>query len=229
MAKGHNFRVSTYERRPKEQYFTAPWCSQALMKFAPIARLRQRPVWEPAAGRGDITTVLEQHGIDVFSSDIDVSNWNGEGHITQEDFLSIEPDMQIAEDYSAIITNPPYGGGALDYQGKKYQPAEAFLRHSLNLGVDYVALLLRTDFNHSSKRQELFSDPPFAYEIVLTSRPRWDWWYEKDPWEESNSPMHNFSWFVWDRLHVGPSTQYWVGPKDLGADDNQGEDDVEDV
>lgn len=233
MAEGHTFRNSGYERREKEQYFTHPWCTRALMTVAPISRLSQRPVWEPAAGRGDITEVLQDNGIDTFNSDIDVTNFNGDlGTITYEDFLTVEPSMEIADDYSGIITNPPYGGGNIQYAGKKMQPAEAFIRHSLNLGIDYVAMLLRTDFNHSSRRVDLFRGPPFAYEVVLTSRPRWDWWYEKDPWEKDNGPMHNFSWFVWDRLWTGPSTQFFVGPKDVGGteidtgDDEDGSDEI---
>ena len=233
MTKGkHGFRTSAFERRPKEQYFTHPWCTRALLTVAPLERLKQRPVWEPAAGRGDITEVLEEADIDVFSSDIDVSNWNGEGQITYEDFLSIAPDMNIMEEYSGIITNPPYGGGNVEYEGRKTSPAEAFVRHSLSLGVDYIAMLLRTDFNHSSKRIDLFNGPPFAYEVVLTSRPRWDWWYEKDPWETDSSPMHNYSWFVWDRLWTGASTQFWVGPKDVGGteiEDGEEDDATEDI
>lgn len=228
----HGFRTSTYERRPSEQYFTHPWCTRALMKHAPLERLRARPVWEPAAGRGDITEVLQDEGIDVANSDIDVSNFNTDlGHITASNFLDTVPDMNIMEEYSGIITNPPYGGKKVIYDGKKLTAAEAFVRHALELGVDYVAMILRTDWNHSSKRVKLFNGPPFAYEVVLTSRPRWDWWYDKDPWEESKSPMHNFSWFVWDRLWTGPSTQFWVSPKDVGGNEieDDGDEDADDI
>lgn len=222
----HGFRNSGYERRTFEQYFTHPWVTRALLHVAPLERLRQRPVLEPAAGRGDITKVLQEQGIDVANADIDVSNFDYDlGSITAQNFLEQEIAMDAAEEYSGIITNPPYGGKKVIYDDKKITPAEAFVRHSLNMGLDYVAMILRTDWNHSSKRVDLFSGPPFAYEVVLTSRPRWDWWIEKDPWEESKSPMHNFSWFVWDRLWTGPSTQFWVGPKDvLVNDDLNGED-----
>lgn len=225
----HTFRNSGYERREKEQYFTHPWCTRALMKVAPLDRLRPRPVWEPAAGRGDITKVLQEFDIDVFNSDIDVSNFDSDlGTITTENFLEVPVSMDIAEEYSGIITNPPYGGGNIIYDGRKINPAEAFVRHSLSMGVDYVAMLLRTDFNHSSRRVDVFNGLPFAYEVVLTSRPRWDWWYDKDPWEKDAGPMHNFSWFVWDRNWAGPSTQFWVGLNDIDSegeteDDDQGD------
>ena len=107
----HNFRSSGYERRSNEQYFTQQWCTRALMTVAPLTRLRARPVWEPAAGRGDITEVLQDHEIDVANSDIDVSNFDTDlGSITQGNFLDTPPSMDIMEEYSGIITNPPYGG-----------------------------------------------------------------------------------------------------------------------
>lgn len=228
MAK-HNFRVSDYERRPNEQYFTHPWCTRALMHVAPLERLKARPIWEPAAGRGDITMVLQEFDLDVANSDIDIGNFDSDlGSINALDFLAEPVTMDIAEEYSGIITNPPYGGKKVIYDGKGLTPAEAFVRHSLALGVDYVAMILRTDWNHSKKRKDLFTGPPFAYEVVLTSRPRWDWWYDRDPWDEPKSPMHNYSWFVWDRLWKGPSTQFWVGPEDVGGADYIGENEDDD-
>jgi len=228
MAKGHNFRNSGYERRESEQYFTHPWCTRALLLHVPDY-VRERLVWEPAAGRGDIAAVLQAEGYDTVHSDLDVSNWDHElGSIEQSNFLEVEPDLDKMEQYSAIITNPPYGGGNVKYDGRKMSPAEAFIRHSIAQGVDYVAMLLRTDFNHSEKRRDLFEGTaglPFSREIVLTSRPRWDWWIPADPWEERKSPMHNFSWFVWDRRFTGESTQKWVHPKDLGEAVEEEDDD----
>jgi len=228
MATGHNFRKSGYERRSNEQYFTAPWCTRALVQFIP-AYVQKRAVWEPAAGRGDIVKVLIEHGYDVSPGDIDPSNWDYDlGKLTQQDFLGTEPSLDTGENFSAVITNPPYGGGNVLYDGRKMSPAEAFIRHSIAHGIDYIAMLLRTDFNHSQKRRDLFEGDagiPFAQEIVLTSRPRWDWWEEADPWEERKSPMHNFSWFVWDAKHKGDSTQKWVHPSDLGEKITEEEDD----
>lgn len=232
MTQSHSFRNSAYERRPNEQYFTQPWCSRALMKVAPIERLRTKPVWEPSAGRGDITRILQENEIDVFNSDIDVSNFDSDlGRVQELDFLSVVPTLEIAEEYSGIVMNPPYGGKKVAYEGRKVSMAEAFVRHALATGVDFVAAFLRTDFNHSVGRRDLWENHPFAYEVALLSRPRWDWWYadQLDPWD-IKSPMHNFSWFVWDRHHSGPCTQFFVGPKDVSVPDEadvlaEGEDD----
>lgn len=234
MAEGHSFRNSGYERREKEQYFTQPWCTEVLCNHIPYY-VRTGNVWEPAAGRGDITAVLQSSGIDVVSTDIDISNFDRElGTICAENFLAVEHADVITgeENITGIITNPPYGG-KIEYDGKKISYAEAFVRHALWTGVPFVAMLLRSEFNHGARRRDLFEDPKnkFSKEIVLTSRPRWDWWYDKDPWEVSNAPMHNFSWFVWDREWLDPPTQVWAGPKDVGEtnDDNNGEEVDENV
>lgn len=231
MTQNHSFRNSAYERRKHEQYFTQPWCTRALMKVAPVERLRKMPVWEPSAGRGDITRVLQENEIDVFNSDIDTSNFNSDlGSIEKLDFLSVVPTLEIAENYSGIIMNPPYGGARVPWNGRKIYMAEAFIRQALETGVDYVAAFLRTDFNHSAGRVDLWGKP-FAYEVAMLSCPRWDWWYidEVDPWD-IKSPMHNYSWFVWDRLWTGPSTQFFVAPSDVAVPDEadvlaEGEDD----
>jgi hypothetical protein len=247
MAEGHNFRSSGYERRKNEQYFTMPWCTEALARHIP-EYVKQKQVWEPAAGRGDITKVLEDHGYDVMNSDLDTTNWDWDlGQIKAVNFLEVEPCAPELRGFNSIITNPPYGkqtnpdgskGTSLvSYNGKKMTLAEAFIRHSFVHGVEFVAMLLPTDFNHSSKRRDLFEpdpdydpifcDPklPFAFEIVLTSRPRWDWWYEPEPGEKRKSPMHNYSWFVWDQRHEGVSTQKWAGPKDVGEPETEEDDD----
>lgn len=235
MAEGHSFRNSGYERREKEQYFTQHWCTQALCPHIPNYVWRGR-VWEPAAGRGDIAAVLQADGIDVFCTDIDTSNFDHEtGSISEADFLDPDVIKKFAGDsygVTGIITNPPYGG-KVDYYGKKISYAEAFVRTAIESGIPFVAMLLRSEFNHGARRRDLFINPDFFFskEIVLTARPRWDWWYDKDPWEKDNAPMHNFSWFIWDANDEAPCTQVWVGPKDVGEtnDDNNGEDDNENV
>lgn len=223
--KKHTFRNSAFERRNLEQYFTEHWATKCLMQYVP-QDLKKRLVWDPCAGRGDILEVCQEYGFDTVAGDIDTSNWNHDlGSIQEQDFMSIVPSLDLADEVGAIITNPPYGG-RMPFGGKSVTSAEAVLRHSLTLGMDYVAMLLRTDFNHSKFRKDLFRPGMgFAYEIVLTSRPKWDWWYEKDPWEKRQAPMHNFSWFVWSPKWEGPSTQYWAGPEDVGEPLTEDEDD----
>jgi hypothetical protein len=190
-------------------------------------------VWEPAAGRGDITRVLSDAGFDVINSDIDTSNFDRDlGSITCQNFLDVDHiDVVTGEsNVTAIITNPPYGGKAT-FDGVSVSLAEAFVRMSMYAGVPFIAMLLRSEFNHGARRKDLFTDIDryFSKEIVLTSRPRWDWWYEKDPWEKSNAPMHNFSWFIWDSRNSSLPTQVWMGKKDVGDNEDNGDSDEENV
>jgi hypothetical protein len=52
-------------------------------------------------------------------------------------------------------------------------------------------MLLRHEYDCAKERVDLFNQPPFARQIVLTSRPRW---IEGT----SGAPRHNFSWFIFD-------------------------------
>jgi hypothetical protein len=228
----HGFRTSQYDRRSNEGYYTEHWVTKCLLPFIPDD---VRNIIDPAAGRGDILKVLADAGKRTHGYDIDLgpserANIPGTGFITQKNFFDAKVSGTKTSGCQGLVMNPPYGGDQVLYAGRKRTVADAFLRHALNQNVRFVAALLRTDFNHSSRRTDLFSsvhlpptDFPFAFEIVLTKRPVWDWWIEDKPIiidpktgkEKKKSPMHNFSWFCFDREWVGPSTQYWMGPKDV--------------
>lgn len=226
----HNFRVSGYDRNASEKYYTPHWCSQILAELLPD-RAKEGFILEPSAGRGDITYILQQNGMNVVSYDkTPTEDTLPDINVKAGDFFDRRPDK--LKRVSGLITNPPFGGDNVLHNGIKMSPAEKFVRHALTMDIDYVAMLMRTDWNHSKKRKRLFSDPAnkFAYEVVLTQRPRWDWWYDPpipEEWEEKPKkvgPMHNFSWFVWDKNWEGPSTQYWRGPEDIKSNTfNNGE------
>lgn len=208
---------SAFERNDKDRYFTDKWVTKALLRRLDVERHR---VWEPACGRGDIVEVLKfEQNCEVFASDIDVSEletWMCDDHGVMN-FLeqkTVPPFTDLADDQIAIITNPPY------------DKAEQFIRHALSFkNVRHVAMLLRSEFNQAKSRVDLWQ-PPFAFEVALTSRPRWDWWFTEeekrarrikaklDPDKPDASPRHNFSWFVWDRCWEGHSTQFWEGKKE---------------
>lgn len=193
------FYKSDFERNAHDAYYTEHWVTRALVKYLP-AYVRDGHVWEPAAGRGDITRVLQEAGIAVSSSDL----YPQAPCIKTQDFFTAETTQRV----DAIITNPPFG----KLEGSKKPLSELFTRKALTQ-ADFVAMLLRSEFNHGGKYRDLFTAQNyFAFEIVLTSRPRWDdWWNGKPP---KAAPRHNFSWFVWDKLWQGPSTQYWEGRKE---------------
>lgn len=58
-----------------------------------------RQVWDPCCGAGDISTVLQQHGHEVISTDL-IDRRYGRGGL---DFL-----LQTTALARAIVTNPPF-------------------------------------------------------------------------------------------------------------------------
>lgn len=136
-------------------------------------------IWEPAAGKGKMVAELRRVGYKVIASDITKG----------VDFLTTKKTRA-----PAIITNPPYAF------------AQEFIEHALELeGVEFIAMLLRTDFDHAKTRQHLFSEcKAFSRKIVLTQRIRWI--------EGSKgSPSFNHAWFVWEpRREKGPPSIFYV-------------------
>lgn len=200
---------SNYERNELDAYYTEPFVTEALLRHIPVF---ERRVWEPSAGRGDMSRVIQAAGATVFASDIDMSRFDISASDDMFDFdflqMTAPPNCDLYSTY-AIITNPPY-----DIQDKFVRHALTFLDH-----VEWVAMMLRSEFNSAKTRSDLFADNAnFAFEIVLTSRPRWDWWFpaeeraRRKAANEEHGPRHNYSWFVWYSHNCGaPSTQFWEG------------------
>ena len=137
-------RDSGYERKERDLYETPAWVTEALLPHLRECRI----IWEPAAGSGKMSRVLEGFAGTVISSDI------AEG----QDFLAAD-----GFDGDAIITNPPY------------ELAAEFIERALSLTASdgLVAMLLRTDFDHAKSRQHLFQHPAFSKKLVLTKRIKW--------------------------------------------------------
>lgn len=170
-------RDSGYARKERDLYETPEWVTEALIPHLPTTSC---VVWEPAAGSGKMVSALMKSGFDVVASDIE----------TGCDFLSVMNPRPIR----AIITNPPY------------ELANEFVQRALG-GVPnngFVAMLLRTDFDHAKTRQHLFRDHrAFSKKVVLTKRIVW---FEPEPGEKGKSPSFNHAWFIWDWKHEGAPT-----------------------
>jgi hypothetical protein len=169
-------RSSGFERMPLDSYATPSWVTEALVPHLPEI---DGPIWEPAAGSGQMVAALKGAGFDVVGSDI----------VDGVVFLNCAPREACA----AVITNPPYALAA------------AFIEHAIEVmrpcrGT--VAMLLRTDYDHAKTRQHLF-EHPFAKKVVLTKRIVW--FVNPDP-KKNKSPSFNHAWFIWDWQHRGPPT-----------------------
>jgi hypothetical protein len=178
-------RASGYEREELDRYETPEWVTEALVPHLPR---KVETIWEPAAGTGKMVRVLKRIA-DVFASDIDVV-----GNVAELDFIGSHWGMMgycgLSEP-GAIITNPPY------------DLATEFVHRALGLmepNEGFVAMLLRTDFDHAKTRANLFADhKAFAKKVVLTKRIKW---FE----ESKGQPSFNHAWFIWDWQHRGPPT-----------------------
>jgi hypothetical protein len=98
-------------RSPTDLYPTAAAWTRALLREV---RLRG-PLWEPAAGNGDMVRELQRAGYQVCATDV----------LTGVDFLTVTTPWP-----GAIITNPPY------------RFAYEFIDRALTLAAHQVAMLL---------------------------------------------------------------------------------------
>lgn len=182
---------SGYERREFDAYFTEPWVTEQLLRHCNI----RSPVWEPAAGRGDMVEVLAASGRSVIASDVAD---HGHGVASDVDFLATTPTW--IDRVGSIVTNPPYAH------------ADGFIRHALDLmrpQNGQVAMLVRLEFLSAASRRWMRNEAPMAVVLQLTRRPRWDWWLPERA--SSAGPRHNYSWIVWDYRFSG-ETMFRVAP-----------------
>ena len=164
-------RDSGYERKERDAYETPGWVTRALVPHIPG---RIRNILEPAAGSGKMVDELLKASYGVFASDIEKGS----------DFL------EFRTLWEAVITNPPY---AL---------ASEFIWQALSITREkngFVAMLLRTDFDHAASRLHLFQRGQFAKKVVLMKRIKW---FD----DSKGSPSFNHAWFCWDWTHQGPPT-----------------------
>lgn len=169
-----------YPRKNLEKYYTPAWAVDALKEAEGVYLHDAKLVYDPCAGDGGITSRFAKSvGSDIAPD----APW-----IAQADYLEMPPP---AEPYPAIVTNPPYGqGGRL---------AVAFIEKALN-EAEYVAMLLRVDFDSGDTRRHLFVDNPrFAHKYALTKRLRWT-----NIEQAESGPSTNHAWFVWRKNKTFP-------------------------
>jgi hypothetical protein len=173
------------QRRPLSErgndlYETPVVATRALLRVESLPHY----IWEPAAGRGAIVTVLRDAGHRVLASDL--IDYGDPTHFPRRDFL-LEP---LPPGCEAIVTNPPF------------KLAEEFIAHALDL-CPRVVMLLRLAFLESERRCHILEERGLARVHVFRKRLPM---MHRVGWEgrKANSGMA-FAWFVWDRGHVGPA------------------------
>jgi hypothetical protein len=176
------FEMSMSSRSDAEKdhfYPTPPLGTEALLSVEKFTT-----IWEPACGEGHMSTVLEDAGYDVVSTDL-VDRGFGTPRI---DFL-MEYRL-LAED---IVTNPPF------------KLAEEFVRKACDLGARKVAVLCRLTWLEGKERKKLFEQYPLARVWVFSSRLG----MQKGKLATTGG-MVPYAWYVFERGHSGPPTLGWV-------------------
>lgn len=172
--------ASGYERQDLEKYFTPDWVTEALLSAVDLPG----PIWDPAAGAGDMVRPLAAVGR-AYGSDISPDA----AHLIAADFFATDGRFGTAPPPTSIVTNPPFGNGG--------RLAVAFIKRALDLTkpeLGKVAMLLRVDFDSAAGRRPLFADhPAFAAKLILTRRIRWS-----NVQQYAAGPTQNHAWYVWD-------------------------------
>ena len=144
-------------------------------------------VWECACGDGAMSSVFEEAGSKVFSSDL-FDRGYGESGI---DFVSSPRSA------NNIVTNPPYNC------------AEGFVASGVKHAKKKFALLLRLAFLEGAHRANtIFNNCPPSRVWVFSERITF---YPKgvDP---KGSGTTAYAWFVWDKDAPGSTELKWFKP-----------------
>ena len=108
--------------REKNDWYPTPFkATEKLLRVEDF----DKTVWEPAAGDGAISVVLEDSGYKTISTDLNDYGFCDAG----VDFL-----METERKADSLVTNPPY------------KLADEFVKHAIYLGVEKHAWLLRLSF-----------------------------------------------------------------------------------
>lgn len=174
-------QTDSENREANDFYPTHPGATRALLGVEKF----DGAIWECACGEGDISSVLEDAGYAVVSTDL-IDRGYGE---CRRDFL-----MEWKSEAPNIVTNPPF------------KLASKFVEKALDLTRGKVAMFLRLAFLEGVERGGIFPEQPLARIWVMSRRvPMW----RGEVRDEIGSLMA-MAWFVWDHSHEGPPQLGWL-------------------
>ena len=150
-------------------------------------------IWEPACGKGDMSEVLSEQGLDVLSTDL-IDRGYGQGNI---DFLD---DKQIERfgKVDVVITNPPFSLG-LD-----------FVLQAKKVARKKICIFNKSSFLEGIKRYEMWMDSDFPLKTMYQFSGRIT--FKQYLKHESSGGMLPFSWFVFEKGFKGKPTIEWILP-----------------
>jgi len=146
------------------------------------------PIWEPAAGLGDVSKVLLRHGYEVRSSDIYAYS-DGGIDIEGLDFFACDGPMGC----KTIFTNPPFN------------MQQEFLVHALSMGVE-VVFFVRLSFLTGIRRHMIFQKYAPAFVYVYSRRAC----CYKDGAAGNSQKMIDYCVFMWKPPYRGETKLRWI-------------------
>jgi hypothetical protein len=115
------------------------------------------PIWEPAAGQGDISKTLIEYGYEVISTDI-FPYKDSEIEVFERDFFACNSPADFFDKaIGCIFTNPPFNA------------QEEFLKLALSFDID-VVFFVRLSFLSSIRRLKIYEKYNPAYVYVYSAR-----------------------------------------------------------
>ena len=174
-----------FERQEHDYYATEPKAVELLLSEEKFAD----NIWECACGEGHIGKTLEEHGYDVFATDL---IYRGYGHRESVDFLSQQRAFN-----GDIITNPPYKH-ALEFVQKALD--------SIPEGRK-VAMFLKLQFLEGKARKKFFMDNPPKVVYVSSSRLKCAL---NGNFKKTGGDAVAFAWFVWEKGFKGDPIIKWI-------------------
>jgi hypothetical protein len=170
----------SYAKRGLELYETPPPATEALRRVEDLPHW----IWEPAAGRGAIVSVLRDHGHAVVASDI--CDYGFPLHFVA-DFLTT---TKMPTGTECILTNAPF------------RIIAEFVTHALDL-CPRVIVLARLAFYESEKRSPILDGGKLARIHVFRNRLPM---MHREGWTGPRvSSAIPFAWFCWQADHSGPT------------------------
>ena len=188
--------TSTTRERVENDYYATPYEStEALLNVESF----NKKIWECAVGGGHIADVLENHGYEVYGTDIVDRGWYKTNYY---DFLNVKNNkIVISKWHGDIITNPPYSY------------AQQFVENAMEVIDDgnKVALFLKIQFLEGVKRKEMFQKYPPKTIYVFSSRQ--NPWRNGERLDEKGKPWSStmcFAWYVWEKGFKGDPIIKWI-------------------
>jgi hypothetical protein len=153
------------------------------------------PIWEPAAGRGDISKMLINYGYKTYSTDI-IHYTDSEINVMATDFFlnkKVVFHYGVGIPCKTIFTNPPFN------------MQEEFLIHALSLGVD-VIFFVRLSFLSSIRRYKIYEQYNPAYVYVYSARAH----CYKDGDVSKGQNMIDYCMIMWKPPYKTETIMRWI-------------------